>query len=255
MERKRQERRIQDKNRYAPVPEQEIIPHKTKDDPPPFGAPISDDESSNCDSFVELTPAYSEGDFFEDVVPVAPQSLLPPYVPNIDREGASVPSNTSPEGANASLDIYNSCNPIWKRYKHNSLKGLKLNRAFYVLTCARQHQPPMAKKLSQKRERLHYKQYRSQLKDDSNKKVNSIHLDDSIPTIKELLDSQIYKFITLAANNCGYLGTSEDPIVNHVHQFFLKAKAAASAEYNPNWRQAMNGQFADVYWEAAVIEI
>ena len=36
---------------------------------------------------------------------------------------------------------------------------------------------------------------------------------------------------------------------------FFKAKSAASLEDNPNWRQAMNGQFADEYWDAAVSEI
>ena len=85
------------------------------------------------------------------------------------------------------------------------------------LTFGRQRQPPMAKKLSQKRKRLNYKRYRSQLKDDSNKTVNYMHLDDIIPTIKELLESQISKFITLAENDCGYSETSEDIIVNHVH--------------------------------------
>ena len=85
--------------------------------------------------------------------------------------------------------------------------------------------------------------------------MNLIHLDNSIPTIKELLDSPISKFITLAANDCGYSGTSEYLIVNCVHKLFLKTKAAASAEDNPNWRQAMNGKFADEYWEAAVTEI
>ena len=59
-----QYRRVREKNRYVPVPEQEIIPLNTKDDPPPCGAPISDDESSDCDSFVELPHAESEGDFF-----------------------------------------------------------------------------------------------------------------------------------------------------------------------------------------------
>ena len=87
----------------------------------------------------------------------------------------------------------------------------------------------MTKKLSYKSKRLNYKQYRSQLKDDSNKTVNSMHMEDSIPTIKELLDSQISKFITLATNDFGYSGTSEDPIVNHVHPLFLRDKAAASA--------------------------
>ena len=72
------------------------------------------------------------------------------------------------------------------------------------------------------------------MKDDSNKTMNSMHLDDSISTIKELLDSQISKSITLAANDCGYSGTSEGLIVNHVHPLFLKTKLAASAEDNPN---------------------
>ena len=166
-----------------------------------------------------------------------------------------MPPNNSPEGADTSPKRDNSRNPVWKRDKNNRLKRLKLNRALYVLTCGRQHQSPMSKKLSQKCKRLNYKRYRRQLKDDSNKTVNSVHLDDSIPIIKELSNSQISKFITLPANNCGYSGTSEDTIVNHVHPLFLKSKAAASGEDNPNWRQAMNGQFADEYWEAAVTEI
>ena len=85
--------------------------------------------------------------------------------------------------------------------------------------------------------------------------LSSMNLADSIPTITELLDSPISKFITLAANNCGYKGTTQYLIVNYVHPLFLKDKAAASQEDNPNWRQSMNGQFADKNWEAAVTEI
>ena len=43
-----QEQLIRDKNKM--VPEQEIIPLNRKDDPPPLGAPISDDEMSDDDS-------------------------------------------------------------------------------------------------------------------------------------------------------------------------------------------------------------
>ena len=82
-----------------------------------------------------------------------------------------------------------------------------------------------------------------------------MHLDYSIPTIKEWLDIPISKFIALDANDCEYSGTSEDLIVNHVHPLFLKSKAAVSAEDDPNWLQARNGQIADEYWEAAVTEI
>ena len=82
-----------------------------------------------------------------------------------------------------------------------------------------------------------------------------MHLADSIPTVTELLDSPISKSINIAAIDCGYEGTTKDLIVNYVHPLFLKSKAAVSQEDNPNWLQAMNWQFADEYWEAAVTEV
>ena len=69
------------------------------------------------------------------------------------------------------------------------------------------------------------------------------------------MDSPIYNFIILAANDCGYSGTTEDIIINYVHPLFLKSKAAASQKDNTNWRQAMNGQFVDEYKESDVTEI
>ena len=113
----------------------------------------------------------------------------------------------------------------------------------------------MAKKLSQKRKRMMYRQYCRQLKDESCMTLDSMHLEEIIPTITELLDSQISNYITLAANDCGYSVTAKELIVNYVHPLSLKAKAAASLEDNPNWRQAMNGQFSDEYWDSAVSEI
>ena len=82
--------------------------------------------------------------------------------------------------------------------------------------------------------------------------LNSMHIADSMPTIAELLDNPISNFVTLAPNDCGYEGTTDDLIVNYVHPLFLKAKAAGSQADNPNWRQAMNFQFSDEYWKAAV---
>ena len=75
-----------------------------------------------------------------------------------------MPPNTSPEGADTSPKRDNSRNPVWKRDKNNRLKRLRLNRELYALTFVRQHQPPMAKKLSQNHKRLNYKQYSRQLK-------------------------------------------------------------------------------------------
>ena len=58
---------------------------------------------------------------------------------------------------------------------------------------------------------------------------------DEIPTVETLLDSPLSRFITLAANNCGYSGTTEELVVNWVHPLFLKAKAEASKADNPSW--------------------
>ena len=133
-----------------------------------------------------------------------------------------MPPNLSPELSNASPEGDKSRSLVWKRGKERNsrLKRLKLNRELYALTCRRQHQPPMAKKLSQKRKRMKYRQYRRQLKDESFMTLNSMHLEESIPTITELLDSPISKYITLAANDCGYSGTAEELIVNYAHPFF-----------------------------------
>ena len=111
------------------------------------------------------------------------------------------------------------------------------------------HQPPMAKKLSQKRKFLKYKQYLCQLKNERSMTLKYMHLEDSITTIAELLNSPIYNFVTLVINDCGYEGTTEYLIVNYVHPLSLKAKAAASQADSPKWRQDMDGQFADEYWE------
>jgi len=56
-------------------------------------------------------------------------------------------------------------------------------------------------------------------------------------------------------NNSNYSGSTKDLIANYVHPLFLKAKAQASAEDNPNWNQAMNGDAADQYWQACKNEL
>ena len=72
--------------------------------------------------------------------------------------------------------------------------------------------------------------------------------DEQVSTVQELLDSPLANFITLAAKDCGFAGTSEDLIVNCIHPLILKAKAAASAEDNPTWKQAFEGAFFEKYW-------
>ena len=171
------------KKRNKSVQEPEIIPLNKNDYPPPSEDPISNDESSYDDSFVEYPHIESEGDFFEDVYPVAPPTPLPSEAPSIDPDGATVPPNNYPEGSNPSPEGYNSHNLVCNRDKNNSLERLNLNIELYDLTCGHHHRPTIANNLSQKRKRLNYKQYRRCLKDESSISLNSMHLADSITTI------------------------------------------------------------------------
>ena len=69
------------------------------------------------------------------------------------------------------------------------------------------------------------------------------------------MDSTVAKYITLSSNDYVYGGTAEDLIVNYIHPLFLKANSAASWDYNPNWREATAGVFADNYWKAIKFKI
>ena len=70
-----------------------------------------------------------------------------------------------------------------------------------------------------------------------------------------VLNNTLAKFITFSENDCGYSGSAHDIMVNWVHPFFLKDKYSAGKKDNKNWRQEMNGTFADKYSKAACREI
>jgi hypothetical protein len=78
---------------------------------------------------------------------------------------------------------------------------------------------------------------------------------DGIPTVAELMDSPLAKYITLAANDCGYSGAVEELMVNYIHSLSLKAYSAAGKLDNPSWKEATRGKFADEYWKAMELEI
>ena len=83
----------------------------------------------------------------------------------------------------------------------------------------------------------------------------SLTLDKTIPTVADLLASSLAKYITLAANDCGYSGKAEELIVAYIHPLFLKAHSAASKADNPSWREATRGKFAGGYWKVMKLEI
>jgi len=83
----------------------------------------------------------------------------------------------------------------------------------------------------------------------------SLTLDKTIPTVADLLASPLAKYITLAANDCGYSGKDKELIVTYVHPLFLKAHSTASKADNPRWREATRGKFAGEYWKGMKLEI
>jgi len=73
--------------------------------------------------------------------------------------------------------------------------------------------------------------------------------------VADLLASPLAKYITLAANDCGYSGKAEELIVAYVHPLFLKAHSAASKADNPSWCEATRGKFDGEYWKVMKLEI
>jgi hypothetical protein len=65
-----------------------------------------------------------------------------------------------------------------------------------------------------------------------------LSMTDGSPTVAELMDSPLAKYLTLSTNYCIYSGTVEELIVNYVHPLFLKAHSAASKLDNPRWKEA-----------------
>ena len=78
---------------------------------------------------------------------------------------------------------------------------------------------------------------------------------ENIPSVVELIQSPLTKFIYLTANDCGYLVSKQELIFNWIHPLFLKTKLAANKEDNLTWREATRRKFADQYWETAKTEI
>ncbi len=103
----------------------------------------------------------------------------------------------------------------------------KLNRDVFTLTLGSWQIPPQMK-------RIKFKQYRRRFKENGDLLLLMLSMTDGIPTVAELMDSPLAKYITLAANDCGYSGTAEELIVTYVHPFFLKAHSAASKSDNPS---------------------
>ena len=212
-QRRRNDDCLRERNRSIP----DIIPLGAKDDDRvPEGAHISDDEESVDSSVGPLSE--SEGEIFErDGSPQRDDDVArtpPPPPLNSAPEGATAPQPHPPEQASEGAGPRTSRrrpkkwpSPAWERDKDSGklrrLELNKLNRELFALTCGPQNPPPKAKKLSKKRKRLNYKQYKLLLRDQGDTSLNKMRVEESCPTIAELLASPLAEFITRAANDCG----------------------------------------------------
>ena len=104
----------------------------------------------------------------------------------------------------------------------------------YALTYSRHQQPVHAKQIYKNHQRLKYKQWKRKLLEGGYAALNKMSLENKIPTVANLMEITLARFITLAANGCGYQGTTKEFIVNWVHSLFLKAHFEASKEDNTN---------------------
>ena len=276
----------------APPPATKPTRHPT---PLPDLGVVSDDDSSlsSNDSFSPNDINESEGEKWADhpSVILNPQPI--PQIENEHEHSTTLPQppmvippedlSNAPEGA---VPVPAESRPIrrrsrrqhgdprWTRDADGRLKRIdfanmtreQFNNCKSTLTEAQQHQyhvslcaerslhhSPRMNRLCRKkrtyRKRMNYN------REVGDQMLNRMELNEDMPTVDEILKSPLSRFITFAANDCGYGGNTRDLIVNWIHPLFLKAKAAASKDDNPNWWQAMRGPFADDYWKAAITEI
>jgi hypothetical protein len=125
----------------------------------------------------------------------------------------------------------------------------------FALTFGHHNIPPMAQQMSKKQQCLNYKQYSMSFRRSGDMALMSLMKDKTILTVADLLASPLAKYITVAANDCGYSGTAKELIVSYVHPLFLNAHSAASKADKRSWHEATRGKFADEYWEAMKLEI
>ncbi len=114
----------------------------------------------------------------------------------------------------------------------------KLNQEMFALMLESKQIPPYANTMSKKMKALKYRQHQRSLQSRGDWALQLLLIEDSLPSISDLINSPLPKYITLAANDCGYDGTAEELIVQYVHPLFLRAHSAASKEDNPGWREA-----------------
>ncbi len=208
------------------------MPSPVKDSVP-NGSAISDDDSvvsSVCSQHSE--PEGEFRDDYDDGIFHIPQS---PPAPNIQNEGAVLnlipegdPPVHAPKGAAIPHVPNISMRTCWRACQYPSAKWMrgangklervnlselkqqkamgKLNRDIFALMFGTRQIPPYAQTMSKKKKRLKYKQYQRSLQSSGDWALQLMSIEDSLPSISDLINSPLSKYITLAANDCGMMG-------------------------------------------------
>ena len=202
----------------------------------------------------------------------------PDIAPNVPREERE-PVWVRDDNGRLERRAMNFANMTQREFRHaKAIMSRRDKKQYYASLCV--DPPPRVLNIRQSRKRRKYRQRMALKRRKGDEMLNTKYftkadaalrnatdvdymfnvgptgqLDGVDITVESLMNSSLAPFIELAANDCGYRGSLKDLICNWVHPLFLKAKAAASSEDNPNWWQAMNGPFADEFWKAAVTEL
>ena len=129
---------------------------------------------------------------------------------------------------------------------------LKEHKAKFALSLGTKQPPRRFRTRPRKKLAYQARLFRKKLQD-ANTTPHAMNWE--VPTADALIHSDLARFVHFAASDCGFDGSIESLTVNWLHPLMLSAKASASSEDNPNWWKAMNGPFAEEYWEAACLEV
>ena len=122
----------------------------------------------------------------------------------------------------------------------------------YNITLSRDRQVPIEVKRTAAQPRKQRQTY-ERLAELSEQQLRAMKLE--IDNIEDFMSSPLSQHIQLATNYSGYGGGVKELICDYVSPWFLNAKTGISSADNPSWEEAMNGDEAEGYWEAAKLEI
>ena len=232
-----------------------VYPTLPTDGPPrnptPDSNPISDDESS-----VEYGDDESVSSTFEaDPDFAAPEGVdlppSPPAEPILRRSRRQRREyNPATDGLEKHPDFVRGFTSLVTKPMTHAKSYLKEHKNQFALTLGSK-QPPR-RFATRKRATHQARLFRKKLKD-ANSTPHAMQWE--VPTAEALINSDLARFVHFAAADCGFDGSIESLTVNWLHPLMLAAKTSASKEDNPNWWTAMNGPFAEEYWEAACLEV